>query len=105
MAKTRHIKTRMAQRLIDQNLIDLTLSFGATQVQGKIEKYFLTKKNIDITLERLDRLRCRLIRAKDKGGIALITNSNGLEITTYRIPKLIKKFRKDKKYHDPTYIN
>ena len=99
MAKTRHIKTRMNQRAIDNNIIKLALVFGAVQIKGSIEKYFLTKKNVDKTLQRLDRIRCRLIHAKDKGGIVLVTRSEGIEITAYRTPMKIKKFHN--KSHQP----
>jgi hypothetical protein len=44
------------------------------------------KKNIDKTLQRIDRLRSQIIRAKDKGGIILVANNNnGIQITTYRM--------------------
>ena len=87
MSKTRHIKVRMNQRAIDQTIIDLTLSFGATQIRGDIKRYLLTKKSLDITLRRLDKLRSKLLRVKDKGGVALIATKSGLEITTYNLIK------------------
>jgi len=93
MSKTKHIKVRMNQRAIEQNIIDLVVKFSAIQTIGSIEKYFLTKKNIDKTLRLLDRLRSRLIHAKDKGGIVLVKDSNGTEITTYRLPRNIKKHK------------
>lgn len=102
MSKTRHIKTRMNQRAIDKNIINLALVFGAMQVKGSIEKYFLTKKNVDKTLQRLDRIRCQLIHAKDKGGIILVTNTEGIEITAYRAPQKIKKYQN--KNHQPIII-
>ncbi len=86
MSKTRHIKTRMNERGIDEQLIKLVLNFGASQIRGSICKYFLSKKNIDKTLQRIDRLRSQIIRAKDKGGIILVANNNnGIQITTYRM--------------------
>ena len=103
MAKTRHIKTRMNQRAIDNNIIKLTLVFGAVQIQGSTEKYFLTKKNVAKTLQRLDRIRSQLIHAKDKGGIVLVTNSEGIEITAYRTPKKIKRFQN--KPHQPIIMS
>lgn len=86
MSKTRHIKTRMNQRGIDEQLIKLVLNFGASQIRGSICKYILSKKNIDKTLQRIDKLRSQIIRAKDKGGIILVSNNNnGIKITTYRM--------------------
>lgn len=96
MSKTRHIKTRMNQRAIDEKLIELVLNFGAYQIRGSICKYFLSKKNIDITLNRLDKLRCQIMRAKDKGGLVLVANKdNGLQITTYQMNGFIKAYRAD----------
>ena len=86
MSKTRHIKTRMNQRGIDEQLIKLVLNFGASQIRGSICKYILSKKNIDKTLQRIDKLRSQIIRAKDKGGIILVANNNnGIQITTFRM--------------------
>ena len=86
MSKTRHIKTRMNERGIDEQIIKLVLNFGASQIRGSICKYFLSKKNIDKTLQRIDRLRSQIIRAKDKGGVILVANNNnGIQITTYRM--------------------
>lgn len=96
MSKTRHIKTRMNQRAIDEKLIELVLNFGAYQIRGSICKYFLSKKNIDITLNRLDKLRHQILKAKDKGGLVLVANKdNGIQITTYRMSELIKAYRTD----------
>ena len=83
MSKTRHIKTRMNQRAIDEKLIKTVLSFSATQIRGSICKYFLSKKNIDITLTRIDKLRSQIMKARDKGGLVLVANKdNGIQITT-----------------------
>ena len=91
MSKTRHIKTRMNQRAIDQELIELVLNFGASQIRGSICKYFLSKKNIKVTLNRLDKLRSKIMRAEDKGGLVLVANKdNGLQITTYRMNEFLK---------------
>ena len=49
------------------------------------------KKNIDKTLQRIDSLRSQVIKAKDKGGIILVSNNNnGIQITTYRMENQIK---------------
>lgn len=93
MSKTKHIKVRMNQRGIDKNLINLAIMFSAIQKKGSVEKYFLTKKNIDKSLRRLDQIRSRLIHAKDKGGIVLVRGSNGNEITTYRLSSYKRSYR------------
>ncbi len=94
MSKTRHIKTRMSQRGINQKLIELTMSFGAIKKKGCVIKYFLSKKNIDHTLKKIDRLRKELLTARDKGGIAMVCDDqNGTEITVYRLPQFIKSYR------------
>ena len=94
MSRTKHMRVRMNQRAIDKQLIELVLNFGATQTRGMICKYFLSKKNIDGTLERIDKLRCQILKAKDKGSLVLVANKdNGLQITTYRMNEFIKAYR------------
>ena len=86
MAKTRHIQTRMNQRGIDNNkLLELASEFGTVQDRGDVEKYVLSRKSIDATLQSLDRIRGKLVKARDKGGIVLVTGEDGTQITTYRL--------------------
>ena len=84
MAKTRHMQTRMNQRAIDQHMVDLVADFGIAKQRGDIQKQILNRKGVDKVLRRLDRLRSRLIRVRDKGGIVVVRGENGVEITTYR---------------------
>ena len=85
MSKTRHIHKRMSQRGIKQQLINMTLNFGrAVQCKG-VRKYYLTRKNAQQTLGCLDELRRSVLEAIDKGGLVLVTNEGGTEITTYRL--------------------
>ena len=84
MAKTRHIQTRMNQRAIDKQLLQIATDFGSVQEHGGIEKYVLSRKSLDLTVRRLDQLRGKLMKARDKGGLVLVTSDNS-EITTYRL--------------------
>lgn len=85
MAKTRHIQTRMNQRGIDNKLLELATEFGTVQERGDVEKVVLSRKSIDATLRSLDKIRGKLVKARDKGGIVLVTSDDGTEITTYRL--------------------
>jgi len=93
MAKTRHIQTRMNQRAIDEELLKLATSFGVAQERGDVEKFILGRKSLDATLRRLDRLRGKLVKARDKGGVVLVTGENGVEITTYRVDSFSRSDR------------
>lgn len=93
MAKTRHIQTRMNQRAIAEELLKLATSFGVTRERGDIEKIVLGRKSLDTTLRRLDRLRGKLVKARDKGGVVLVTGENGVEITTYRVDSFSRSGR------------
>jgi len=75
----------MNQRGIDNTLLELAAEFGAVEERGEVEKYFLSRKSIDATLRGLDKIRARLIKARDKGGIVLVIGDDGAEITTYRL--------------------
>jgi len=93
MAKTRHIQTRMNQRAIDKELVKLTTALGAVQERGDVEKYILSRKSLDVTLRRLDRLRGKLVKARDKGGVVLVASDKGVEITTYRLDSFSRSGR------------
>lgn len=94
MAKTRHIHTRMNQRGIDQQLVTLARDFGKTIQSNGAEKHLLTRKGVDATLKRLDRLRGSLLKARDKGGVVLVDGRDGVEITTYRLNSYRRSGRK-----------
>ena len=90
MAKTRHIETRMNQRGIDNQLLELAEQFGTVQERGDVEKYILSRKSIDATLRSLDKIRSKLVKARDKGGIVLVAGEEGTKITTYRLDSFIR---------------
>jgi hypothetical protein len=75
----------MSQRGIDERLLDLVKDFGVAQERGDVEKYILNRKSLDESLRRLDRIRSRLVKARDKGGLVLVSGADGTEITTYRL--------------------
>lgn len=85
MAKTRHIQRRMNQRGIDQQLVTVARDFGKTVQSNGAMKHLLTRKGVDATIRRLDRLRGSLLKARDKGGVVLVDGQDGVEITAYRL--------------------
>ena len=84
MARTRHMQARMNQRAIDQELVSLTTDWGASQLLNGVEKQVLDRTGIDHVLRRLDRFRGTLLKARDKGGIVLVSGEEGVDITAYR---------------------
>ena len=63
----------------------LARDFGKTVERNGAQRHMLTRKGVDATLKRLDRLRGSLLRARDKGGVVLVDGHDGIEITTYRL--------------------
>src|SRR5256885_8060190 len=78
MGHTRHMLTRMNQRGIGQDLIDLALHYGERQD----EKHILNRKSLERLLAELRQLERTVIRALDKGGIVVVEELGQL-ITTY----------------------
>ena len=86
MAKTKHIRTRMNQRAIDQELLDLARTHGVVENRGAVERVILSRKTIDAAIRHIDSLRKQFLKGRDKGGIVLVRDPNeGVEITTYRL--------------------
>jgi len=86
MAKTRHIATRMNQRGIETQLIELVTQFGTTQARGEVAKKVLSKKGVDSCLRELDQLRARFVKLRDKGGLVVVQDiDESTDITTYRL--------------------
>jgi hypothetical protein len=84
----------MNQRGIDNKLLELASEFGTLQERGDVEKYVLSRKSIDATLRILDKIRGKLVKARDKGGIVLVTSDDGTDITTYRLDS----YRRSRRY-------
>lgn len=78
MTHTRHMMTRMNQRGMTQDLVDLALEYGECQH----DKYILTRKGLERLLADLRTLERTVVRALDKGGVVVVEDGNQL-ITTY----------------------
>lgn len=82
MHKTQHIQTRMNQRAINSEMIDLAIQFGV--MDG--DKMILNEKQLKSLISKLDQVRSRAIRALDKGGIVVVSSpEDGSLITTYMV--------------------
>lgn len=95
MHKTRHMCKRMNQRGIDQNLISITRQFGK-MVPGKAgaHRCYLNRKGIDCAVDRIRRLEKQLLSARDKGGLVVVVDPDGHELTTYRLNSYRRPRRK-----------
>ena len=80
MYKTKHIKARMSQRGISEELLKLTIQFG--EIQG--DKTILGRKALQELLTQLRKLQRTTMKALDKGGVTLI-EENGCLLTAYNI--------------------
>ncbi len=78
MTRTHHMVTRMNQRGMTQDLIDLALEYGECQQ----DRYVLTRKGLQQLVEKLRRLERTALRALDKGGVVVVEEAGQL-ITTY----------------------
>ena len=78
MKNSIHATKRMAQRGIDNAMIELVLDHGV--IDG--DKYILNKKNACAYLEEIRQQMRVLMRVIDKGGLVVIPEGNTL-ITTY----------------------
>ncbi len=82
MNKTRHIQTRMNQRGINQEMVDLAIQFGVM----KQDRMILDEQQLKVLISKLDQVRTRAIRALDKGGIVVVSSpEDGSLITTYSV--------------------
>ncbi|MBM2294998.1 hypothetical protein JQX09_24020 [Sulfitobacter pseudonitzschiae] len=78
MHMTHHITTRMNQRGIRKDLIDLTLDLG--DIDG--DRFVLSSKIIDKEMSDLQRRLKMLSDARKKGGIVVVADGDHL-ITAY----------------------
>lgn len=78
MQPTRHIKQRMSQRGISQDMVNLVLTHGV--IDG--DKYVVGRKEALQRLRELDSERRVLTKILDKGGVAVVTDGDAL-ITAY----------------------
>jgi len=78
MIITKHLTRRMSQRGITSEMVSLVLQYGRIED----DKFILDKKSTDELLDELDRIRRRLLKIRDKGGVVVVTEDESL-ITTY----------------------
>ena len=95
--KTRHMQTRMSQRGITQEMIDLVRRFG----KRFGDRIVLKRKDIQRTIDELDELRASLLKIMDKGGVVVVEEDGAL-ITAYRLTGLNrKKSKRRTRYSGP----
>jgi hypothetical protein len=75
---TKHMQSRMNQRGIFKDLVDLALQYG--EPDG--DKVRLGRKEIDRLVSGLDTLRATAMKARDKGGLVVVAVGESL-VTTY----------------------
>lgn len=78
MAASKHMVSRMNERGIGKEMVDLALAHGRC-VQ---DKYVLDRQEVDRRLDELNRERGLLLKVRDKGGVVVVVSDNTL-ITTY----------------------
>lgn len=74
MHKTRHFQQRMSQRGINQDMVDLVLSYGETDG----DKVILSRK----ASARLMEAARTLAKILDKGGLVVVASGDA-QLTTY----------------------
>ncbi|MBX9689381.1 MAG: DUF4258 domain-containing protein [Candidatus Obscuribacterales bacterium] len=82
MRKTRHVQSRMSQRGINQQMIDLTMQFGIAED----DRLVLGGNQLKALIAELDNIRSVALKALDKGGLVVVCvpESESL-ITAYRL--------------------
>jgi len=78
MTSTKHAERRSKQRGIGEDLIDLAADYG--RLEG--DRIILGAQAIGELLEEIERYRRMLLRARDKGGLAIVLRDERL-ITTF----------------------
>jgi hypothetical protein len=78
MDHTRHMLTRMNQRAITRDLVELALQYGECQN----DKYVLNRSGLRQLLAAVRDLERTVLRALDKGGVVVV-EEDGQLITTY----------------------
>jgi hypothetical protein len=78
MHATKHMQTRMSQRGISGDMVELARRFG----RDDPDKFVLDRKGLRNLLDELRGLERKVIKALDKGGIVVV-ETDGALITTY----------------------
>lgn len=79
MNLTNHAQIRMNQRGITKEMLQMVLDFGDI----KNERMILNRKSLDKILQKLNEIKSKILKAKDKGGLVLIMGDDNAAITTY----------------------
>lgn len=81
---TNHSKTRMTQRGITADMIELVLEFG-DYIKDKV---ILNSKKIKKLIKCINcELKIKLLKILDKGGLVVVLGDDGVVITTYNCQK------------------
>jgi ferric-dicitrate binding protein FerR (iron transport regulator) len=83
---TRHMQDRMNQRGITGDLVELVAHFG----DWSGDRLVLDRKALKSAVHSLDALRATMLKALDKGGLAVV-EADGQQITTYAIRRKPRK--------------
>ena len=79
---TRHMQDRMNQRGINGDMVALVGQFG----EWSGDRLILNRKALMDAMRSLDGLRAAMLKALDKGGVAVV-EANGRQVTTYALRK------------------
>lgn len=83
---TRHMQDRMNQRGINGELVELVAQFG----EWNGDRLVFDRKGLKSAVHSLDTLRTTMLKALDKGGVAVV-EAEGRHITTYAIRRRRRK--------------
>jgi hypothetical protein len=81
MSRTHHMKARMTQRAIDDEVVRLALEYGEQRDDGKVIFTRKHAESVALIGERLKRLSQKIAKSN---GVVVVTNGQ-VEITTYRL--------------------
>jgi hypothetical protein len=83
MKQTKHIRQRMSQRGVSQEMVNLVIEYGET----KQDKHVLGRREALHRLEIINQEARVLKKIVDKGGVVVVVEGNAL-ITTYNRDQL-----------------
>ena len=81
MSKTKHMKARMSQRGINEEMVNFVMQY-AEEVEG--DKWIVTRKASAAIVELAERLKRLALRAAQSGGLVVVVRGD-TQITTYRL--------------------
>jgi hypothetical protein len=81
MSKTNHMKARMSQRAISEEMVRLVMQYGEPSHDNRC---ILTRKAALGLVEMAEKLKRIALKATQSGGLVVVTSGN-TEITTYKL--------------------